>query len=117
MRAVLPRRARLRRTDDIRAVLRHGRRIRSGPVDIFLSGLASDPSRAGFIVPLHGRSAVERNRLKRRLREIVRLTVLPRLAERGTGVDLIVRTRPGAYDCSYAELTEAVSRAFRDIEP
>ena len=45
---MLPRRARLRRTEDIRAVLRRGRRFRSGPVDIFLSALDRGPFRAWY---------------------------------------------------------------------
>jgi ribonuclease P protein component len=43
---------------------------------------------------------VDRNRLKRRLREIIRQDVLP--AERG--LDIIVRTAPGAYAVPFADL-------------
>ena len=56
--------------------------------------------RVGFIVPKHGRSIVERNRLKRRLRELVRLNVLKRIAP----VDMIVRAQPDAYVASFAVL-------------
>jgi len=56
--------------------------------------------RVGIIVPRHGRSAVDRNRLKRRLRGIIRQDVLP--AERG--LDIIVRTSPGAYALQFADL-------------
>ena len=113
---MLPRRARLRRTEDIRAVLRRGRRFRSGPVDIFLSALDRGPFRAGFIVPLHGRTAVERNRLKRRLREIVRHHVLSSFEANDRFADLIVRARPAAYDASYEELTDAIIRVMRELD-
>ena len=43
---------------------------------------------------------MDRNRLKRRLREIIRQDVLP--AERG--LDIIVRTSPGAYALQFADL-------------
>jgi ribonuclease P protein component len=43
---------------------------------------------------------VNRNRLKRRLREIVRQDVLP--TERG--LDIIIRTAPGAYTVPFADL-------------
>ena len=43
---------------------------------------------------------MDRNRLKRRLREIVRQDVLT--AERG--VDIVVRTSPGAYALQFADL-------------
>ena len=56
--------------------------------------------RIGFIVPKHGRSIVERNQLKRRLREIVRLNILKRIPS----VDMIVRARPEAYSASFASL-------------
>jgi ribonuclease P protein component len=59
-------------------------------------------------VPRHGRSAVDRNQLKRRLREIIRQDVLP--AERG--VDLIVRTAPAAYSVPFADLRAEVNGAF-----
>jgi ribonuclease P protein component len=43
---------------------------------------------------------VERNQLKRRLREIVRLKILKRIPS----VDMIVRARPEAYSASFASL-------------
>lgn len=54
-----------------------------------------------------------RNRLRRRVREIVRrelLRILP-------AVDLVVRTKPAAYEARFAELraelTDAVERMLR----
>lgn len=44
---------------------------------------------------------MERNRLKRRLREIIRLHVLPTLPP----FDLVVRTRREAYAASFLALT------------
>ena len=43
---------------------------------------------------------MQRNRVKRRLREIVRLDVLPMVE----GVEFVVRALPSAYGASYAEL-------------
>jgi ribonuclease P protein component len=48
---------------------------------------------------------VDRNRLKRRLREIIRQDLLP--AEHG--VDVVVRTSPGAYALQFADLRTEVS--------
>ena len=116
MRAGFPRRVRLRRTEEIRGVLRRGRRLRSGPVAIFLSESDSEISRAGIIVPRHGQSAVARNRLKRQLREIVRIRVLPALALRERNADILVRARPEAYAVSYADLVGCVMRRIPDID-
>lgn len=55
-------------------------------------------------MPRHGRRIVERNRLKRRLREVLRQFILPRLDEADLAVDVLVRARPEAYSASYAEL-------------
>ena len=51
---------------------------------------------------------MDRNRLKRRLREIIRQDVLP--AERG--LDIIVRTAPGAYAMQFAALRTEMTGAF-----
>ncbi|MGW8283127.1 MAG: ribonuclease P protein component [Gemmatimonadota bacterium] len=96
---------RLRRSSDIRNVLRTGRRTRCGPVDIFRGSAQDSCSRVAIVVPRHGRTAVERNRVKRRLREIIRLDWLPV----APGGDLVVRARPGAYDSSYDDLRDRLS--------
>jgi ribonuclease P protein component len=49
--------------------------------------------RVGFVIPRYKQTAVARNQLKRRLREIVRLEVLPTLAP----CDLVIRVFPVAY--------------------
>jgi ribonuclease P protein component len=43
---------------------------------------------------------VDRNKLKRRVREIVRVQLLPQLPS----VDLVIRARPTAYEQSFAVL-------------
>ena len=57
-----------------------------------------------MIVPKHRHRVVDRNRLKRRLREVARTEVLPRLREAPGGVDVIVRARREAYAATYEEL-------------
>jgi ribonuclease P protein component len=52
------------------------------------------------IVPRHGHSAVDRNRLKRRMREIVRVQLLSTLP----AIDLVIRSRPAAYDQPFADI-------------
>ena len=67
--------------------------------------------RVGIIVPRHKHSAVDRNRLKRRLREVVRLHLLPALAA-APAVDLVVRAMPEAYGATFAELVDQLVRAL-----
>ena len=64
--------------------------------------------RVGVIVPRHKHSAVDRNRLKRRLREVVRLHLLPVLP----AVDLVVRAMPEAYAATFAELVDQLVQAL-----
>ena len=56
------------------------------------------------MVPRHGRTIAERNRLKRRLREIVRRGWLPRAHREGPDLDVVVRARPAAYDAPFDRL-------------
>lgn len=53
-----------------------------------------------------------RNRLKRRLRELVRVQLLPALAVDGTAaVDVVLRTTPAAYGLTF----EALQRDFEQV--
>jgi ribonuclease P protein component len=63
-------------------------------------------SRIGLVVPKHRQSAVRRNQLKRRLRELARLRLLGALrdAAPGSGMDIVIRALPSAYRASYDEL-------------
>jgi ribonuclease P protein component len=60
--------------------------------------------RVGIVVPKHRRKIVERNRVKRRLREIVRTGLLPELR----AIDLLIRAKPEAYSSSFEQLAREV---------
>jgi ribonuclease P protein component len=60
----------------------------------------SAPARAGFVVSKAVGGAVTRNKVRRRLRHLVR----DRLAGLPAGTTLVVRALPGAADASYARL-------------
>lgn len=61
--------------------------------------------RVAVVVAKHGHGSVERNQLKRRLRELIRTTVLPHVG----AVDLVWRAAPGAYDASFEALSLEVA--------
>lgn len=73
-------------------------------MDVFHSTSPFSYARAGVIVPRHRHTAVERNLVKRRLREAVRREVLPRLDACGLNLDVLVRARREAYGVPYARL-------------
>jgi len=85
-----------------------GTRRHTRHLDLVWRHNASGHARLGLIVPRHQSSAARRNRLRRRLREILRRDVLRRLPS----VDLVIRARRSAYSASFAvlraELTGAV---------
>lgn len=106
----LPRRARIRKGAEIVELLRRGRRSRSSCFDLYCAPSAGASPRFGTIVPKHGRGAVQRNRLRRRLREIGRREVLPRLRHAGVSTDVLVRTRPEAYEAAFDLLRSELVR-------
>ncbi|MEH1099411.1 ribonuclease P protein component [Micromonospora sp. CPCC 205561] len=112
---------RLRRSTDFAAAVRGGRRAGRGAVVVHLSlptvldvatatspeparsngaEQPSAPARAGFVVSKAVGNAVVRNRVRRRLRHLVR----ERLAGLPTGSTLVVRALPAAADASYPRL-------------
>ena len=107
---------------------RQGKRVRTEHLEVrVLASLSALPSRrptglpdvdeapaggrVGIIVPRHRHSAVDRNRVKRRLRELVRLRLLPALPDGA----VVLRARPEAYAASFEALARDVDRAARDV--
>lgn len=87
-------------------MLQGGKRFRTEHLDLRAAASPVPHPRVGIIVPKHKRTNVERNRLKRRLREIVRVHVLRSLP----AIDLVIRARPGAYEASMMMLRAEVQR-------
>ncbi len=64
--------------------------------------------RVALVIPRHGHKIVDRNRLKRRLREAARLELLPRCWDDAARLDILIQARPQAYDAGFAELREEI---------
>ena len=86
---------------------REGKRIRTEHLELRAVASLLHHPRVGFIVPKYGQTSVARNRLKRRLREIVRRHLLPTLP----AVDIVVRPRREAYEARFDALAAEVRRA------
>lgn len=101
---------RITRGSDLKACWDDGRRHRSPHVELAWRPNHTGHARVGVIVPRFHHTAVARNRLRRRIREIIRRGPLERIP----AVDLVVRARRSAYDASFAvlraELMAGVSR-------
>jgi ribonuclease P protein component len=107
--ARLPRARRLARASDIRRCLTHGRRRRLEHLDMIWIDNQTGQPRMGLIVPKFQTSAVARNRLRRRLREIWRRDIQ---MQQQPG-DLVIRARREAYEASFEELRSELL-AWRD---
>ena len=67
--------------------------------------------RVGIVVPKRGQTAADRNRLKRRLRELTRLHILPAALP----MDLVIRARDEAYRASFVDLRGELSQAVQRL--
>ncbi len=103
-----PRGARISSESEIRALYRQGRRLQTTHLDVFVADSAAARTRVALVVPKHGRTIVERNRLRRRLRESARVELLPRCRERDARLDLLVRARRDAYAAEFAQLRDEI---------
>jgi ribonuclease P protein component len=107
--ARFPRARRITRSREIRGLFTRGKRSRTAHLDVFDSTSPVAYVRIGLVVPKHRHTVVERNRLKRRLREIVRTVVLPGLAEAGVAAGVLLRARREAYGASFDELLQELT--------
>ena len=110
-----PRSARITETRDIRSLLRRGTRKKTPNLDVFFLSSPGTQSRWGTIVPKHRHSIVERNRVKRRLREIGRTRLLPLLRESGLALDVLVRARREAYSVGFRTLRTELLAVTEDM--
>jgi ribonuclease P protein component len=108
----LPRERRITTRREIAALL-GGARARGPALELYRRPAAGPIARATCITPKHGHTGVERNRLRRRIKELMREILLPR----GEVDDWLVRTRPAAYDLSHAELRANLKALADRTEP
>lgn len=111
----LPRGARIGTSSDIRQLLEQGARKRTRSMDFFFSASPVSSSRLGLIVPKHGNRVVDRNLLKRRLREIGRRQILPGLSAIGVKADVLIRARGRAYDVEFGKLAKEAEEALEGL--
>jgi ribonuclease P protein component len=112
-RARLPRRSRLLRHADFERVYKQGKRHFATHMTVFyLSRTEGEGLRIGFTVGRVLGGAVDRNRMKRRLREAVRLnrpeTVAP--------VDVVINPKKSLLKVEFSEIQKEVTRAFEVIQ-
>lgn len=111
-RAKFPRTARLLRHSDFDCVYQRGKRHFAAHMTVFyLRRVTGNGLRVGFTVGKVVGTAVERNRVKRRLREIVRL----HRSELNASVDVVINPKKSAVRAEFSELENEVRRAFQVV--
>ena len=106
---MLPQQARVRRPQQFRLVTRTGRRAGGRTVTAHLLLVPDgEPAKVGFIVSRAVGSAVIRNRVKRRLREVMRA----RLADLPDGCMLVVRAQPASALARQSDLANDVDQVL-----
>ncbi|HYW06807.1 MAG TPA: ribonuclease P protein component [Longimicrobium sp.] len=111
----LPREVRIAGSAEIRLLFQRGKRRKTRHLDAFISPSPAAFPRLGVVVPKHKHIIVERNRVRRRLREIGRTVVLPALRNSGAAFDVMIRARPEAYGATYAELLEQLTALTEEL--
>lgn len=96
----LPRTRRLARTAELRRVQETGKRRRLTHLDVLWTDNQAGHPRVGLIVPKFQSTAVARNRLRRRLREVWRRELIQGLP----AWDVVVRAHREAYGADFAAL-------------
>lgn len=103
-----PKEKRLLRPAEYRSVYDHGTRRNLDFLVAFALRNDSGASRVGVTVPRTVGGAVQRNRIKRRLREAVRR----HFDELGLGWDVVFNARQSALNQKFAAIEQAVSKFF-----
>lgn len=111
-----PKRRRLLRHADFDRVYRQGRRHFAEHITVFYLLREPEPKakgpRIGFTVGKALGGAVARNRIKRRLREAVRLKGFPE----NLSVDVVINPKRSVRTMEFADLENEVAKAFEMVE-
>jgi ribonuclease P protein component len=109
---VLPRAHRLRRAAEFRQVVRRGSRA-AGPAVVLHQWLRADdePVRVGFVVGRAVGNAVTRNKVKRRLRDLM----AHRLSTLREHSSVVVRANPAAAGYHVSQLADDIDRGLRAL--
>lgn len=100
--------------------------MKTGVLDVRIAASPSSHAQVGVIVPKYKRTIVERNRLRRRLRELARVRLLPVLgdtsAEHAAAPDagsgaraVLIRALPTAYSASFDGLARDIDAVVARI--
>ncbi len=107
---MLPKANRLKKNKDFERVFRVGEGYKEDFLFLKIRENNLETSRFGFVVSKKfSKKALIRNRIKRQLREIVKL----KLSKIKKGIDGVILVRPGLRDKDFWELEEVINKLFK----
>ncbi|MBI4133619.1 ribonuclease P protein component [Candidatus Uhrbacteria bacterium] len=107
---MLPKAQRLRARKDFDALWKRGRSVYGHALGIRFTETRRRTARFGVVAGLKvSKRSVERNRIRRRIREALRREFAPRIK----GYDVAVLARPGSARRSYDEVVSELAELFR----
>ena len=106
---MLARHLRLKRPQDFQRIRDQGRHLHGGLVSLNVLDNDLPHNRFGFVISRRVGNAVVRNRVKRRLRAVVR----SRLTKLDEGFDIVVISHAAAAAASYHELDARLADLFQ----
>ena len=105
---MLKKQNRLTKKKDFERIFKQGRGFKENALFLKIVEKEAGPTKVGIIVSKKvSKKAVERNKVKRRIREIVRKI------EFKQGFDIIIITHPSAKDLSFEEIKEQIINLFK----
>jgi len=110
---MLPKENRLKKEKEFEAVFKGGRTFKGSCVFLKYLANGTDKTKIGFVVSKKvSKSAVVRNKAKRRMREIVRL----RKKEIKEGLSIIIVALPPIKDAEYKEIERDIAGLLEKIK-
>jgi ribonuclease P protein component len=111
--AAFPRSARLLKRGDFESVYKRGKRCFAADLTLFyLLRIEGSGPRVGFTVGRALGGAVDRNRIKRRLREAVRL----HRRELNCAVDMVINPKKSVLTVDFTDLEREIQHAFAAVQ-
>ena len=92
-------------------IKRAGKRLRTEHLEARMAVSLLSYCRVAVIVAKYKHTIVERNRLRRRIRELARMCLLPSCV----GMDLIVRALPSAYGVNFGQLGDEMNQIKKQL--
>ena len=107
---------RITKTAEIRRLLvTRSLKEKTTALEVLAASSLSDRPRIGIVVPKHGKNSVQRNRVKRRLKEIARTSLLPRLKTNHKRLDVLIRAKKQAYGRGFSGLSGEAKKTLEKI--